>query len=114
VDDIRSLCVADRKRILDSTYGLDRIMLILMFETGLPVEDLIKLRVSDIDLVDGFIHPSGGERFALSPQSQDELKGYLNSRPNQSFLFEGRCGKPITAKWKRCVLDKLLQARLKG
>lgn len=84
-------------------------MLRLIFETGLEVEDLIKLRVSDVDIEGGSILLPKGDRLKLSSQTLDELKSYLSSRPNQSFIFEGRCGKPITVKWKRCVLEKLLQ-----
>jgi integrase len=118
VKTIANLSADDRRNMLDSTHGLDRIMLLLIFETGLDVEDLIKLRVSDVDVEGRFIQLPGGERLNLSPQAEEELKGYLkgylSTRSSQAFLFEGRCGKPITVKWKRCVLDKLLQARPKG
>jgi integrase len=109
VDIISNLAAAEKRRMLDSTYGLDRIMLLLIFETGLEVEDLIKLRVSDVDIEVGSILIPKVGRQKISSLTLDELKSYLNSRPNQSFIFEGRCGKPITVKWKRCVLEKLLQ-----
>jgi integrase len=109
VDIISNLAPIEKEKILDSTYGLDRIMLLLIFETGLEVEDLIKLRVSDVDIEGKSILLPQGKKLNLSSQTHEELKSYLNSRPNQSFLFEGRCGKPITVKWKRCVLEKLLQ-----
>jgi len=115
VDIIRNLDGAAKKRMLDSAHGLDRVMLLLIFETGLDVEDLIELRISSIDFEGGFIQLSGGEQRKVSSQTLEELKGYLDKRPNQAFLFEGRCGKPITAKWRRCVLEKLLQReKLKG
>jgi integrase len=109
VDIIRNLAEPKRKRLLESTCGLDRIMLLLLFETGLEVEDLIEIRVSDVDIDGGFILPPRGERIKLSSQTFEELRSFLLARPNQVFLFEGRCGKPVTLKWKRCVLEKLLQ-----
>lgn len=109
MDIISNLAAAEKRRMLDSTYGLDRIMLLLIFETGLEVGDLIKLRVSDVDIEAGSILIPGVGRLKLSSQTLEELMSYLNPRPNQVFLFEGRCGKPITVKWKRCVLEKLLQ-----
>jgi integrase len=109
VDIIRNLAERERKMLLESTCGLDRIMLLLLFETGLEVEDLIEIRVSDVDIDSGSILLPGGERIKLSSQTFEELKSFLLARPNQVFLFEGRCGKPVTVKWKRCVLEKLLQ-----
>jgi integrase len=109
VDIIRNLAEPERKMLLESTCGLDRIMLLLLFETSLEVEDLIEIRVSDVDIDRGSIQLPGGKRLKLSSQTFEELKSFLLARPNQVFLFEGRCGKPVTVKWKRCVLEKLLQ-----
>lgn len=113
MDIIRNLTEPARRKqlepILTSVSGLDRIMLLLLIETGIDIEDLIKLRVSDVDVNGGFIQLPGGERLQLSTQTLEELKSYLQAKPAQSFLFEGRCGKPVTVKWKRCVLEKLLQ-----
>ncbi len=109
MDDLKNLTELERRKLLDLAFGLDRIMLLLLFETGLEVEELISLRVSDTDLNSGSIRTASGERLKISPQTLAELKSYLKARPTQTYLFEGRCGKPVTVKWKRCVLEKLLQ-----
>ncbi len=109
VDIIRNLAEPERKKLLESVCGLDRIMLLLLLETGLEIEDMIKLRVSDIDINGGSILLPGDGRLQLSSQTFEELKSYLLAKPAQAFLFEGRCGKPVTVKWKRCVLEKLLR-----
>jgi integrase len=109
VDIIRNLAEPERKRLLESACGLDRIMLLLLFETCLEVEDLIEIRVSDVDIDSGSILLPVGERIKLSSQTFEELKSFLLARQNQVFLFEGRCGKLVTVKWKRCVLEKLLK-----
>lgn len=94
--------------MIDSAAGLDRLVIMLLLETGLRIEELIGIKVSDIDLEEGRLKtPDKG--IALSPEMIQELRDYLEARPGQVYLLEGRCGKPITAKWKRCVLEKRLQ-----
>lgn len=119
MDIIRSLSLSERRKLLESVLdlvcGLDRIMLLLLIESGLEIEDLIKLRVSDVDINGGSIQLPGGDRLQLSSQALEELKCYMLAKPGQAFLLEGRCGKPVTVKWERCVLEKLLQrAKLSG
>lgn len=109
MEDLKNLTEAERRKLLDLAFGFDRIMLLLLFETWLEVEELINLHVSDVDLESGSIRTTSGEKLKLSHQTLAELKSYLKARPSQIYLFEGRCGKPVTVKWKRCVLEKLLQ-----
>jgi integrase len=111
VDDLSNLSELDKKTILDATSGMDRIILLLLCETGLEIEDLIKLHVSDIDLQTDPKTASlvaFNSKIHFSLQATAELAEYLKNRPAQSYLLEGRCGKPITIKWKRCVLEPLL------
>ncbi|HOT07083.1 MAG: hypothetical protein A4E45_01253 [Methanosaeta sp. PtaB.Bin039] len=87
---------------------LDRLIISLLSETGLELSDLVAVRVSDLDLDEGvLILP--GRRVRLSPGLLEQLKGYLLGRPGISFLLEGRCGGPVTIRWKRCVLDKMVE-----
>jgi integrase/recombinase XerD len=110
VDTLESLSEQEKKILLDSSSGLDRIMLMLLFDSGLKVEDLIGTKISDIDLEGGTILiRSTGEKKKISPKVMAELKSYLEIRSGQVYLFEGRCGKPITGKWKRCVFEKLIR-----
>jgi integrase len=108
VDDLSNLSELDKKTILDAASGMDRIILILLCETGLGIEDLIKLHVSDVDLQDASL-VAFNRKIHLSSQAARELAEYLKNRPEQSYLLEGRCGKPITIKWRRCVMEPLLQ-----
>jgi integrase len=107
VDSIDRLGEPEKKRLLELACGLDKIMLLLLFETGLEVEDLIDLRVSDLDMMTRSLQTPSGRRVQLSPRAQSEIERYLNARPGQVYLLEGRCGKPVTGKWRRCVLEKL-------
>jgi integrase len=106
--DFKSLTDPEKSRILDSVVGADRILLLLLFETGLELQELLGLKTSDLDLKKGELLLHNGEHARLSPSIQKELGDYLRSRPNLTYLLEGRCGKPMTVKWKRCVLEKLL------
>ena len=103
-----------KKKLLNLASGMDRIILLLINETGIGVEDLIPLRVSDVDLEDGSLLIVPHRKIHLSPQAMAEIKDYLKIRPGQRYLLEGRCGKPVTCKWKRCVLEPLQRMADKG
>ena len=94
--------------MLDMATGLDRIILILLFETGLDIDHLINLRVSDLDMEKGKLKVALDREIHLSSESLIEIKDYVKSRSGQIYLLEGRCGKPVTSKWKRCILQNLL------
>ena len=106
---LKSLSEKEKKALLASFSGLDRIMLMLLLDLGLEVEDLIGIKVSNIDLREGtiLIRPSGEKK--ISPKVLAELKKYLETRSGQVYLFEGRCGKPVTGKWKKCTLEKRIK-----
>jgi integrase len=108
---LKDLSDQEKSRILDSVGGTDRILLLLLFETGLEAEELLSLKTADLDLERGELLLHSGERVQLSPFLKNELGVYLRSRPALTYLLEGRCGKPMTVKWKRCVLEKLLSRR---
>ena len=97
----------NKKKLLDLASGMDRIILLIINETGLRLEDLIPLCVSDVDLESGSLLIAPQRKIHISPQAMAEIKDYLKTRPGQRYLLEGRCGKPITCKWKRCVLEPL-------
>jgi integrase len=97
-----------KKGLLDSALGLDRLVILLLLDTGVEVKDLIGIRTSDVDFERGILRVSG-RSITLSKGSLDYLKSYVEGRPGQAYLLEGRCGKPITCKWRRCVLDSLMQ-----
>lgn len=107
---ISSLGESERKRLLEAASpGLDRALISLILDTGLKVESLIDIKVSELDIERSRLMLSPGNYIKLSPEVVAELTDLASSRPGQSYLFEGRCGKPVTAKWKRCVLEKLAQ-----
>jgi integrase len=112
VGGIGSLSDKQKKKMLECTSGLDRIILLLLFETGLEIDDLIGVRTSDIDFQEETIlFRTSGEEKSVSSATMADIRSYLEGRPGQVYLLEGRCGKPITGKWKRCFLDKILPCK---
>jgi len=109
VDVLSKLAGPEKKRLLDLASGMDRIILLLLFETGLEIDHLINLRVSDLDIEGGQLRVAADRKIQLSGSAHSEIREFLKSRPGQVYLLEGRCAKPVTSKWKRCVLENLLQ-----
>jgi integrase len=108
VNGLSELAGPEKNRLLDLASGMDRIMLLLLFETGLEIDHLINLRVSDLNTQSGQLQVTAHRKIQLSCAALSEIKEHLLSRPGQVYLLEGRCGKPVTRKWKRCVLENLL------
>jgi integrase len=106
--DVKDLTDQQKCMILESLRGADHILLLLLFETGLEPEELLSLRTADLEMERGELLLHSGQRIPLSTSLKKELGLYLSSRPGLTYLLEGRCGKPMTVKWKRCVLEKLL------
>jgi site-specific recombinase XerC len=107
VKDLCELSELEKKKMLDLASGMDRIIIILLLESGLDLECLIKLRVSDLDQGSGQLRVAQDRTIQLSSGALNEIEQFLKSRPGQVYLLEGRCAKPVTSKWKRCVLENL-------
>ena len=108
VKDLCELSEPEKKKMLDLASGMDRIIIILLLESGLDLECLINLRVSDLDQGSGQLRVAQNRLIQLSSGALNEIKQFLKSRPGQVYLLEGRCAKPVTSKWKRCVLENLI------
>jgi len=85
----------------------DRMILELLYATGLRVSELIKLKKSDINLEGGFVIASGKrskERVVpLNVYSKDAIKAYLNEEnPKGAYLLPNKRGGMLTrqAIWK--------------
>ncbi len=109
VKDLCELSQPKKKKMLDLASDMDRIILLLLFETGLDLECLINLGVSDLDIESGQLRVAENRKIQLSSATLSEIRQFLNSRPGQVHLLEGRCAKPVTSKWKRCVLESLMR-----
>jgi hypothetical protein len=108
VNGLSEIAETKKKRLLDLASGMDKIILLLLFETRLDLEYLIKLYASDLDTEGGQLQVAADRKIQLSSAALSETKQFLKTRPGQVYLLEGRCAKPVTIKWKRCVLENLL------
>ena len=131
--ELRPLGPEERDRLLSALRSEgDRMMLLLLLETGRPIDDLLGTRTSDLDRDRGLLRLKrggiagvgnrargigGGGRedgeggdgieeveIPLSPQLSAALGEYIDKNPGKTYLFEGRCGRPVGPKWVRCTL----------
>ncbi len=115
--DLRPLSTEERERLLSSLRSeSDKIMLRLLLETGRPLDDLRGARISDLDRDRGVLRLRRGnegdreggepdvEEVTLSPELLAAVGDYVEKNPGKTYLFEGRCGRPVGPKWVRCTL----------
>lgn len=104
----------------DDLQGVrDRAILELLYSTGLRVGELLKLRLSDLNLEQRLIRVKGkGGKERLVPFGEKALlalKDYLSIRealgPKEDFVFLNRFGKRLSPRW---VQKSLKLYALKG
>jgi integrase len=98
---------ASERLLARAACSLDRIAIMLLIETGLDLSFLLTMKVSDVDTASRIIRLQQGD-LRISEKLADALASYTKGRSQGSYLLEGRCGKPLTPKWERCVLNKIL------
>ncbi len=112
--DLRPISPEERERLLAALNSeSDKIMLRLLLETGLPLEDLRGAKVSDLDRDRGLLHlrregkegEPEAEIIPLSPELLAAVEDYVEKNPGKTYIFEGRCGKPVGPKWIRCAIE---------
>jgi site-specific recombinase XerD len=88
------------ERLIQSAAGpLHRICILVLYATGLRREELVRLKVEDIDSARMLIHVRQGKgrkdrKIMLSPRLLTELRDYwrsANPKP-QTYLFPGQAG----------------------
>ncbi|NYT03013.1 MAG: hypothetical protein GKC10_09710 [Methanosarcinales archaeon] len=106
---LRKLCDEEKGRLLKAAESeAVRFMIWLLLESGVELSDLLEARVCDLDLETGLLSlHSGRPTVQIHAEALPELRQFLKDNPGRTFLFEGRCGKPVTARWSRCVLEPL-------
>lgn len=99
---IRAVDADTRKRKFTRTR--DKLILSLLYSSGLRVSELVSLNVNDIDLKERTIRIRGKgnkDRIVLFDQKTKKLiKDYLRERTQESeYLFLNRFGKPLTPRY---------------
>ncbi|MCR3884527.1 MAG: site-specific integrase [Methanothrix sp.] len=104
-----------RKLVNEVESERDRIVIVLLFGTGMRVEELVGTKLEDVDTVKGEIHIHASRtktrqyRDVIIPQSMiPDLEGWIRSLPEGVvWLFPGRDpSKHISQRWIRMVIDK--------
>ena len=91
------------KKLIDGTPNAkSRLMLILMYSSGLRVSECCNLKVGEIEPQQkiGWVRDGKGSKdrmFILSEGFMEALKMYLEGR-NGEYLFANKTGKPLTAR----------------
>jgi len=110
------ISIDDFRKLIDKVEsGRDKIVIKLLFATGMRVEELVATKLEDVDTVKGEIHLHASRtktrqyRNVIVPQSViPDLEGWIRSLPEGSmWLFPGRDpSKHISQRWIRMVIDK--------
>jgi integrase len=90
-------------RVIEDSSLSHKIMLKLLFYTGLRVSELVNIKVSDIDIKNNkiFINQGKGakDRYVLFPESfRLALEAYLSNLNGRQFLFESSRGTKYTPR----------------
>lgn len=89
------------KKLIESTDNVkSRLIVSLLYSSGLRVSELVNLKVSDLNLDEntGWVRRGKGSKdrlFAVSQNLAEEIREYLKERPNQ-YLFSK--DKPLTTR----------------
>lgn len=109
----------DKPRTIN-TRRRDKLIVMVLYSTGLRVSELIKIKISEIDFDERTILIRGKgnkERIVLFDEdTRKEILNYLDKRPKDSdYLIVNRVGKPISARYiqmmikdyaKKCGIEK--------
>ncbi len=102
------------RNLIDSTDSLkSRLMVALLYSTGLRVSEIVNLKVDDIDFNanSGWVRKGKGSKdrlFIMSKQLSEELKEYLSNR-GQNNLYVFSKEKPLTTR----NIQKIIQGTRK-
>lgn len=93
------------------TRTRDKLILSLLYSSGLRVSEVVSLKVNDIDLKDRTIRIRGKgnkDRIVLFDQKTKKLlKEYLHERSQESkYLFLNRFGNPLTPRYIQITIKK--------
>jgi len=89
----------EMRKLIDSVENKKhKIMVKLLYSSGLRLNELISLKVGDLEFNEniGWVRSGKGgkDRIFILPNAMiDELKGFVNGKTNDNFVFDGRNGK---------------------
>lgn len=99
------------KKIIDSSETLkSRLMMSMLYSSGLRVSELVNLKKNDISLVEktGWVRKGKGKKDRLFSVSEGlclELKSYFDKHPENTYLFSK--DKPLTTRNIQKIIQKI-------
>jgi integrase/recombinase XerD len=83
------------KKLIDAAFTeKSRLIMSLLYSSGIRVSELVNIKVNDIDLENkrGVVHGKGNKsrQIFLSENLCKDLKAFLEKNPNQKFLFTSK------------------------
>ena len=115
MDTIHYLSIWEWESLLKQASGRDRLVLLLLYDSGMRVGELVTTRVDDIDFEHGFIRIQSSRcktrsfrASRISPYTLQVIKESI--QPGQKWLFPGRSSGHLSTKTIQRILDRLAQA----
>ncbi|MHA2271843.1 MAG: site-specific tyrosine recombinase/integron integrase [Candidatus Hodarchaeales archaeon] len=111
----KTLAVEDVSRLLDAARsGRDRLMIILLYSTGVRVSELCSLNIGDIDLEQDLVHVVRGKggkdrKVPLAPHVRGMLTDFINtldSKDSGAPLFRNRSNGRLTVRSVQRITQK--------
>ena len=97
------------RKILDSCEtNKSRLMLSLLYSSGMRVSELVNLKKTDLNLAEktGIIRKNKHERaFSISEILSRQLKDYLERHPENDYIFSEK--KPLTTRNLQKIMQKI-------
>lgn len=99
------------KKILESSETLkSKLMMAMLYSSGLRVSELVNLKKSDLNLQDkmGWVRKGKGGKdriFSISESLCSELKLYFDKHPDNAYLFSK--DKPLTTRNIQKIIQKI-------
>ncbi len=99
------------KKILDNSETLkSRLMMAMLYSSGLRVSELVNLKKNDLSLSEkmGWVRKGKGKKdrlFSLSENLCTEIKNYLDQHPENIYVFSK--DKPLTTRNIQKIIQKI-------
>jgi integrase/recombinase XerD len=92
-----------------------KIMIMLLYSSGLRVSELVNLRIGDLELDQkmGWVRSGKGAKdrmFIISEKLVGKLKTFVKDRPKDEFLFRGHKGKMTTRSVQKVIVNAAKRA----
>lgn len=115
MDTIHYLSLWEWEALLEQASGRDRLIILLLYDSGMRVGELVTTKVEDIDFEHCFIRIQSSRTKTKSfrtcricQHTLQAVKEYV--QPGQEWLFHGRCSGHLSKRTIQLTLDRLAQA----